>query len=90
MVGARIVIHTLQFNGKQGDQLIHLRSLTCAVPATVSERVRNGSTSVTKATESFFGLGRQQKVVFASPDTGQQGGSIEPLSDAYVGTERLI
>jgi hypothetical protein len=42
VVGARSVVRTLQFNGKQeGRKGIYiLVDLTCAAPATVSERIK--------------------------------------------------
>jgi hypothetical protein len=42
-VGARSVVHMLQFNGKQGgEMLLDAFHPTCAAPATVSERFLNG------------------------------------------------
>ena len=74
-VGARGVVHTLQFNGKQEGEFDRTDP-TCAAPATVKRTcLFQGAAPSTQATGCLEqASGKADAVVFASPDTGQQGG----------------
>ena len=74
-VGARGVVHTPQFNGKQegGVERSTTHSLRCPRNGQADEPLC--SASVTHATERLEqAFGKATEVVSASPDTGQQGG----------------
>jgi hypothetical protein len=84
MVGARDVVHTPQFNGKQKFSLNQVHLLGTWPELIASLRCpRNGQANETRQRVSALSYvatgcpeqasGKADKVVFASPDTGQQG-----------------
>jgi hypothetical protein len=74
-VGARSVVHMLQFNGKQEGRVARSTTPNLRCPRNGQVDEPFGSASVTQATERLEqALGKATEVVSASPDTGQQGG----------------
>jgi len=74
-VGARGVVHTPQFNGKQEGCVARSTTPHLRCPRNGQADEPFGSASVTQATERLEqALGKATEVVSASPDTGQQGG----------------
>ena len=75
LVGARPLVHSRQFNGKQEGAWTTQHPCACAAPATVKRTApSSGLASSYTATEGLEqAFGKADSVVFASPDTGQQG-----------------
>jgi len=74
-VGARGVVHTPQFNGKQEGNVARSTNPNLRCPRNGQADELYSSASVTQATERLEqALGKATEVVSASPDTGQQGG----------------
>ena len=74
-VGAREVVHTSQFNGKQEGRAARSATPNLRCPRNGQADEPSGSASVIPATERLEQvLGKATEVVSASPDTGQQGG----------------
>ena len=76
-VGAREVVHTSQFNGKQEGRAARSATPNLRCPRNGQADEPSGSASVISATERLEQvLGKATEVVSASPDTGQQGGGV--------------
>ncbi|MEY4506802.1 MAG: hypothetical protein RL297_1380 [Pseudomonadota bacterium] len=74
-VGARCVVHTPQFNGKQEGRVARSATPNLRCPRNGQADEPSCSASVTPATERLEQvLGKATEVVSASPDTGQHGG----------------
>ena len=74
-VGARGVVHTPQFNGKQEGGVDQRDNTSPALPPQRSSGRALQLRFCHKATEHLEQvLGKATEVVSASPDTGQQGG----------------
>jgi iron complex outermembrane receptor protein len=74
LVGARGVVHTPQFNGKQEEGVARSTPSNLRCPRNGQADEPSGSASVTKATGRLEqATGKATEVVSASPDTGQQG-----------------
>jgi hypothetical protein len=74
-VGARGVVHTPQFNGKQESYVARSTRLHLRCPATVKRTSFHELRFCQLATERLEqAFGKATKVVSVSPDTGQQGG----------------
>ena len=75
-VGARGVVHTPQFNGKQEVGVARSTPSNLRCPRNGQADEPLGSASVTQATGRLEQApGKATEVVSASPDTGQQGGT---------------
>jgi hypothetical protein len=89
LVGARPLVHSRQFNGKQEGVWTTQHPCACAAPATVKRTVHPDSPRPTQPLKVLNKpLGRRTQVVFASPDTGQQGARAsnpEPYRPCTVG-----
>ena len=73
-VGARGVVHTPQFNGKQEEGVARSTPFNLRCPRNGQADEPSGSASVTQATGRLEQApGKATEVVSASPDTGQQG-----------------
>jgi hypothetical protein len=74
LVGARGVVHTPQFNGKQEEGVARSTPSNLRCPRNGQADEPLGSASVTQATGRLEqATGKATEVVSASPDTGQQG-----------------
>jgi hypothetical protein len=76
-VGARGVVHTSQFNGKQEGRAARSATPNLRGPRNGQADEPSCFASVKSATERLEQvLGKATEVVSASPDTGQRGGGV--------------